>query len=188
MVAEARRIKMAVEYQNQIQETIQRKASREIMDESDYEYDDDTSEQSDPPWIKEYPFDDLDEDSQENSTQPMQPTLTPLEATAELTKIRPVHSKPSDLKHLLECKADPNMPLEAGNITPLQKVMSFAPMKYVVEMRSLLLGYGATESEQDKSRWELRKQADFAERIRIDNDKNIDKDYNPWSATTDMEY
>ena len=92
------------------------------------------------------------------------------------------------MKHLLECKADPNMPLETGDITPLKKVMSFAPMKYVVEMRSLLLKYGATESEQDKSGWELRKQADFAERIRIDNDENIDKDYNPWSATTDMEY
>ena len=51
-----------------------------------------------------------------------------------------------------------------------------------------LVRYGATESEQDKSRWELRKQADFAERIRMDNEKNIDKDYNPWSATADMQY
>ena len=41
--------------------------------------------------------------------------------------------------------------------------------------------------EQDKSRWELRQQADVAERIRIDNHKNIDKDSNPWSATTEME-
>ena len=129
MEAEARRIKMTVEYQNQIQETIQRRASREIMDGSDYEYDDDMSMESDPPWIKEYALDDLDEDSPENSAQPMQLTLTPLEATAELTKIRPVHSKPSDLKHLLECKADPNMLLEAGNITPLRKVMSFATMR-----------------------------------------------------------
>ncbi len=63
------------------------------------------------------------------------------------------------------------MPFEAGDITPLRKVMSFAPMKYVVEMRSLLLEYGASENEQDKSRWELRKQADFAEMIRIGNYK-----------------
>ena len=80
------------------------------------------------------------------------------------------------------------MPLETGNVTPLKKVMSFAPMKYVVEMRSLLLEYGANENNKDRERWELRKQAGFDERICVDNDKNIDKDYNPWSATTDMEF
>ena len=80
------------------------------------------SVESDPPWIKERT---MDEDSPEDVSQSMRPTLTPLEATAELTKIRPVHSKPSDLKHILKCRADPNMPLEAGDITPLKKVMSF---------------------------------------------------------------
>ena len=80
----------------------------------------------------------MDDDSPEDP-QTIRPALTPLEATAELTKLRPVYSTTSELKHLLECKADPNMPLEAGDITPLRKVMSFAPMKYVVEMRNLLL-------------------------------------------------
>ena len=79
------------------------------------------------------------------------------------------------------------MPLEAGNITRLRKVMSFAPMKYVVEIRNLVLKYGATESDQDKSRWDLRQKADSAERIRIDSDKISDKDYHPCSATTEME-
>ena len=37
MMAEARRIKVAVEYQNQIQQTVERMASQEIADESDYE-------------------------------------------------------------------------------------------------------------------------------------------------------
>ena len=41
MMAEARRIKMTVEYPNQINETLQRRSSREIIDESDVEYDDD---------------------------------------------------------------------------------------------------------------------------------------------------
>ena len=37
MMAEARRIKMSAEYQSQIQQTIERMASQEIIDESDYE-------------------------------------------------------------------------------------------------------------------------------------------------------
>ena len=79
------------------------------------------------------------------------------------------------------------MPSGAGDTTPLKKVMSFTPMKYVVEMRNLLLEYGAAESDQDKSRWDLRQKADFVERIRIDSEKNIDKEYNPWSTTTELE-
>ena len=81
-----------------------------------------------------------------------QPTpLTPLEATAKLSRFRPVISRPSDLKHLLESKADPNMPIEAGNISPLQNIMTFASMK-VVQMRDLLLKFGAKEHDGDKSR------------------------------------
>ena len=39
MEAEARRIKMSAEYQSQLQQTIERMASQEIVDESDVEYD-----------------------------------------------------------------------------------------------------------------------------------------------------
>ena len=179
--AEAQRIKITAKYQTQIQETIQRRTSMETIEESDFE-DDDISEQSDPPWIKDYPIEDLPEDS----SQPMQTTLTPLEATAELSRFRPIHGKPSELKHLLESKADPNMPLKSGDITPLRKVMCFAPEKYVANMRDLLLEFGANESDDDKKRWELRQRADFAEKIRISNEKNIDKDYDPWSGGCEM--
>ena len=46
MAAEARRIKMSAEYQSQIQQTIERMASQDIIDESDYE--DERSDNSEP--------------------------------------------------------------------------------------------------------------------------------------------
>ena len=177
MAAEARRIKMSAEYQSQIQETIQRRVSMETIDESDY--DDDMSDNSEPEWMKEHPSED---DSPEEALQPMRHTLTPLEATAELTRFRPIHGKPSDLKHLLECKADPNMPLKTGDISPLRKVMSFAREKYVTQMQELLLQYGAIENDKDRERWDLRQRTDEAEETMTNNYKNIDKDYNPWSG------
>ena len=130
MEAEARRIKILAEYQSQIQETIQRRVSLETIDESDYE--DERSDHSEPEWMKEYPSE--EEDSPKESQQSIRPILTPLEATTELTKLRPSISKPSDLKHLLECKADANMPLRVGHISPLRNVMSFAKERYVAEM------------------------------------------------------
>ncbi len=143
------------------------------------DYDDDVSDHSEPPWMKEYPS---EEDSPKDSPQPTRPILTPLEATAELTRFRPIHGKPSDLKHLLERNGDPNMPVKTGDISPLRKVMSFAKEKYVTEMRDLLLQYGAIESDKDRERWTLRQRADVAEKIMKNNYKNIDKDYNPWSG------
>ena len=50
-------------------------------------------------------------------------------------------------------------------------------------MRDPLLQYGAFENDADRERWTLRKQADAAEQIMKNNYKNIDKGYNPWSAT-----
>jgi len=182
MEAEARRIKISAEYQSEIQQTIERMASQEIIDESDYE--DERSDHSEPEWMKEYPS---EEDSPEEVLQSTRPTLTPLEATAELTRFRPIHGKPSDLKHLLECKADPNMPLKTGDISPLRKVMSFAKERYVAEMRDLLLQHGANESDKDRERWDLRQRADVAEKIMKNNYENIDKDYNPWSGN-DMDF
>ena len=157
-------------------------ASQEIIDESDYE--DERSDNSEPEWMKEYPS---EEESPEEVLQPTRPTLTPLEATAELTRFRPIHGKPSDLKHLLECNADPNMPLKLGDISPLRKVMRFAAERYVAQMRDLLLQYGANESDKDRERWDSRQQADIAEKIMKNNYKNLDKDYNPWSGN-DMDF
>ena len=131
--------------------------------------------------MKEYPSE--DDSPGEASQSSLTLTLTPMEATAELTRFRPIHGTPSDLKYLLECKADPNMPLKDGDISPLRKVMSFATERYVTQMRDLLLQYGAFENDADRERWMLRQRADVAEQIMKNNYKNIDKGYNPWSAT-----
>ena len=57
--------------------------------------------------------------------------------------------------------------------------MSFAPTNYVVRMRDLLLEYGANESEEEKERWVLRQLSDKAERIRMNNERDIinERDY-----------
>ena len=166
MGAEAIRIKKLTEYQSEIQQTIERMASRDIVDDSDCTDNDDMSDHSIPDWMKEYPSED---DS-------------PGE-TSQSTRFRPIHGTPSDLKYLLECKADPNMPLKDGDISPLRKVTSFATERYVTQMRDLLLQYGAFETDADRERWRLRQRADVAEQIMKNNYKNIDKDYNPWSAS-----
>ena len=172
---EAQKLKESAQYEAEIRDTLRRRDSK--MDESDYE-DDDMSDNSEPPWIQEHV-----EALPESQTD--RPTLSPIEATAELSRFKAIKSTPSDLKYLLENRADPNLPLNHGNITPLRNVMGFAKMKHVVQMRELLLQFGATESDDDKARWELRQRADFCEMIRINNEKDIDKDYDPFSASVE---
>ena len=145
--AEAIRIEKLTEYQSEIHQTIERMASRDIIDDSDCTDNDDMSDHSIPEWMQEYPSED---DPLEEASQSAKTTLTPMEATAELTRVRPIHGTPSDLKYLLECKADPNMPLKDGDISPLRKVMSFATERYVSQMRELLLQYGAFETDYTK--------------------------------------
>ena len=57
MEAEAIRIKKLTEYQSEIQQTIERKASRDIVDDSDSTDNDDMIDHSIPDWLKEYPSD-----------------------------------------------------------------------------------------------------------------------------------
>ena len=144
--------------------------------ESEYE-DDDMShmtEQSDTQ------LDDVIEDSPELLQET---TLTPLEATAELVRFRPIKSTPSALKHLLEARADANMPIKYGDISPLRKVLTFANEKHVAEMRNLLLQFGADESDEDRARWSLRRRSDICERIRSNVYNSVDKNYNPWTIS-----
>ena len=58
MEAEAIRIKKLTEYQSEIQQTIERMASRDIVDDSDCTDNDDMSDHSIPDWMKEYPSED----------------------------------------------------------------------------------------------------------------------------------
>jgi len=174
MRSEAQKLKDSAKYEAEIRETLQRMDSLMGSDsEDDYE-DDDMGDDPDPPWMQEYP-----EEEELPESQTDRPTLSAIEATAELSRFRPVKSTPSDLKYLLEARADPNLPLKPGSISPLDNVITFAKMKHVAQMRELLLDFGASESDDDKASWTLRQRADFCEMIRINNAENIDKDYDP---------
>ena len=182
MQEEARKLKDSAQYEAEIRETLRRLDS--VEEESDYDYYDDMSDNSEPPWIQEYP-EEPPEEPPEESSQSVRPTISPIEATAELSRFRPIKTTPSDLKYLLESCADPNLPLKAGDITPLRNVLSFARENHVAEMRDLLLQHGANEDDADIARWELRRRADFCERIRLNNYNNIDKDYDPLSGSVE---
>ena len=86
---EAQQLKNSAQYEAEIREILQRRDS--MPDESEYE-EDDMSENSEPVWMQEYT-----EDSPEQSSQSVRPTLSPIEATAELTRFRPIRATPSDL-------------------------------------------------------------------------------------------
>jgi len=175
MRSEAQKLKDSAKYEAEISETLRRRDPLMGSDsEDDYE-DDDMGDDPDPPWMQEYP----EEEEELPESQTDRPTLSAIEATAELSRFRPVKSTPSDLKYLLEARADPNLPFKPGSISPLDNVITFAKMKHVAQMRELLLDFGASESDDDKASWTLRQRADFCEMIRINNAKNIDKDYDP---------
>ena len=136
---EANQLKESAHYEAEIRETLHRRDSMMESDYEDYE-EDDRSDDSEPPWMME------STKFEEPELIPIRSVSTPLEATAELSKFRPIRATPADLKYLLENRADPNMPLNSGDISPLQKVMTFASEKHVAEMRELLLQIGANES------------------------------------------
>ena len=83
-----------------------------------------------------------------------------LEATALLSKFRPARCTVEDLQKLLDARADPNIALD---IHPLMKVMTFANKDRVGAMREALLRAGATESDEARERWKLRRCADACE-------------------------
>ena len=60
--------------------------------------------------------------------------------------------------------------------------MTFASMKHVAVMRNLLLEHGAKENDEDKVRWDLRQRSDAAEKIRLNNEREIinEKNYYSW--------
>ncbi len=119
------------------------------------------------------------------NSQPTRPLLNAMDPTDELSRFRPIQATPSDLKYLLEKYANPNMQLKSGDISPLRKVMSFAHEKHVAEMRRLLLEFGAIETDEDKDRWKLRQRSDDCERIQMNIYNNIDKDYDPITASVE---
>ena len=91
------------------------------------------------------------------------PPVDTFEATTRLASFDPVRSRTEDLRVLLEARADPNVKINTGSLSPLRNVMCFARPCDVREMRLLLLEHGAMESNADKKRWEDREEYDMIE-------------------------
>jgi len=98
-----------------------------------------------------------------SKAQKEKPPADSFEATTRLATFRPVRSNVGDLRVLLEARADPNVKINTGSLSPLRNVMCFARPCEVREMRLLLLEHGAMESNADKKRWEEREEYDMKE-------------------------
>ena len=102
-----------------------------------------------------------------------------------LSTFRPIRSTPEDLQRILEAKADPNMTVGDGSISPMENIMASAreiqvPIRFhrgvhgyrsvlpqfpralstyvysVEQMRDLVLEYGARNSRALRERWRIR--------------------------------
>ena len=87
------------------------------------------AEPDDELWLMDYPSPREDVASTPSEKLP----LTPAQATEALEKFRPIRACPADLEHLLQCRADPNMPVKEGNISPVRNVIAFARSEAHVE-------------------------------------------------------
>ena len=132
---------------------------------------------------------DEDDEMQRNTPRSQRPSLTPLEATAELmNEFRPNQSTVADLVRLLDLRADPNAPVLVGRISPLRHVISFARTEHVEAMRTLLLKHGAKELQGDAERFERRVRCDIFEEERQRLWKEDPRDENPCQATLEATY
>ena len=162
MAAEARRLQEQADFEARV--TV---AAMHHSEESQQE----SQMEGDSQMVDEF-YDDHDEDWQdielpqpgENwGPQPQRisvpvPTNS-VDATALLSKFRPIRSTVQDLKMLLEKGADVNIRV-SGGICPLENVIIFARNEEVAEMRSLLLNNGAVETTDLAERWQIRRRAD----------------------------
>ena len=114
--------------------------------------------------------------------------LTPEEANEALRKFRPIWSTPAALEHILACRADPNLPLAEGDISPLRKVIAFASGRHVAKMRELLLEHGAEETKEDRERWRICEKAWLCENIRLREARDLDShDYETCGAAIERD-
>ncbi len=139
----------------------------------------DAEPEEDDPWLLEDPS---NEDVAATPPSQRQP-LTPHEADVALQGFRPINARPEVLEHILACRADPNKPLTVpGDISPLDKVLTFARAEHVEKMRQLLLDHSANETKEQQKRWVTRQQADLYESIRIRESREDIRDYDPCGA------
>ena len=184
MAAEARRIQEAAKYEAEIRAAMLRRSSKDSQDDAEAG---EASWMSDPDDPAEFwqTLQDAGPKPTEEPTASQMPLLTEVEATAALLKFRPLKGTVAELERLLSFRADPNAPLQTGDITPLRKVICFASEKHVEAMRELLIQHGAHESKDDAKRWVTRQKADFYEHVRVKAFYEDPRDFNPWSASAE---
>ena len=111
----------------------------------------------------------MNEDTPPQRAQPP-PPCEANHANAQLACFLPFHEKPETLEAILLARADPNLIVGDGNISPLRKAMLYArENKDAARMRELLLEHGADESAYERRRWEERCAADAGEAAWLQN-------------------
>ncbi len=143
-------------------------------------------EPDDEPWLMDYPSPREDVALAPAEKLP----LTPEQATEELEKFRPIKACPADLEHLLQCRADPNMPIKQGNISPLRNVIAFArSAEHLEKMHKLLLDYGAHESEEDRESLVTTQRAFLFDAMHIREARDLDTPgYDPAGSAMDSQW
>ena len=185
MAAEARRIQESAKYEAEISAAEMRLRAEDEAEEGFVGFAGSDSEPDDEPWLQDY----LPKPQEVASTPPSQKQkLSPIEATAALKIFRPFRSQPSDLEHILACRADLNYTLDPDDVSPLRKVILLARAEHVVKMRQLLFDYGATECDYERERWVSRQRSDFCEQIRLKAEREIEDErrYSTTAATMEM--
>ncbi len=100
---------------------------------------------------------------------------------------RPIKARPEDLEHILSCRADPNaISTTPGDISPLNKVFTFAREEHVAKMRELLLQHRADESDEDRKRWVTSRRAALFERVRIQEYRDDPRAHDPCVGILEM--
>ncbi len=143
-------------------------------------------EPDDEPWLMDYPS--PREDAAPAPAEKL--PLTPEQATKELEKFCPIRACPADLEHLLQCRADPNMPIKEGSISPLCNVITFArSAAHLEKMHQLLLDYGAHESKEDRESWVTTQRAFLFDAMRIREARDLDTPgYDPTGSAMDSQW
>ncbi len=78
----------------------------------------------------------------------------------QLARFLPGFADVEALRVLLEARADANLIVGPGEISPLRKVIAFARNCDVAAMRDLILEHGASENATDRQRWLQRQYSD----------------------------
>ena len=98
------------------------------------------------------------------------PPVDPNDANVQLACFRFSLERPETLEAILLARADPNLIVGDGDISPLRKAMLYArENKDAARMRELLLEHGADESAYERRRWEERCAADAGEAAWLQN-------------------